>query len=81
MHFVIVLSQPTPPPTAADDRLPELVPTVSEGGRESNCRRSESISATSESAFGNGESEWRRSESRFRSHPSGFVRSVDRGTR
>lgn len=32
MHFVIVLSQPTPPPTAADDRLPELVPTVPEGG-------------------------------------------------
>ena len=28
MHLVIALLQPTPPPTAADGRSPELVPTV-----------------------------------------------------
>lgn len=71
MHLAIDLFQPTPPPTAADGRSPELVPAMLVSGRESNCRRSESISATSESAFENGESQWRRQESRFRS-PRGF---------
>lgn len=74
MHLVIVLLQPTPPPTAADGRSPELAPTVPIPGRESNCHRSESISTTSESAFGNGESQWRRQESRFQSSPLVFVR-------
>lgn len=56
MRLAIVLLQPTPPSAAADGRSPELVPTVPVPGRESNFRRSESISATSESAFGSGES-------------------------
>lgn len=80
MHLVIVLLQPTPPPTAADGRSPELVPTVPVPRWESTFRRSESISAILESAFGNSESEWRRSESRFRSAPLVFVRSVDQRT-